>query len=50
MHIRAKVYKIAKNTFEKYILHIEVHIYVLVLITDGVSATCKDICIVHSLG
>jgi len=34
MHIRAKVYKIAKNTFEKYILHIEVHIYILVLITD----------------
>ena len=34
MHIRAKVYKIAKNTFQKYILHIEVHIYILVLITD----------------
>ena len=34
MHIRAKVYKIAKNTFEKYILHIAVHVYILVLITD----------------
>jgi hypothetical protein len=31
MHIRTKVYKIAKNTFEKYI---ELHIYTLVLITD----------------
>jgi hypothetical protein len=34
MDVRAKVYKIAKNTFEKYILHIEVHIYTFVLITD----------------
>jgi hypothetical protein len=35
MHIRAKVYKIAKNTFEKYILHIKVNIYILVFITDA---------------
>jgi hypothetical protein len=34
MHIRARVYKTAKNTFEKYILHIEIHIYILVLIAD----------------
>jgi hypothetical protein len=32
--IMANVYRIAKNTFEKYILHTEVHIYILVLITD----------------
>ena len=34
MHMRAKIYKIAKNTYEKHILHTEIHIYILVLIMD----------------